>query len=173
MSHLRPTCPSIPVLCLLGLTGLVGLGVLGCSAAKEAKERAITEAAIGRWSCAEQDEGLTAPGTIPRFASFTLTIEPGEWTAQGDTWTNQGSWTVEGGKLTVQNDDEGIGATVTDASGGEISRDSTSLELLQRSDDAVALQALGFTHLAIETDITVMRDGYRQLLHPLRGQTSK
>lgn len=45
--------------------------------------------------------------------------------------------------------------------------------LLQRSDDAVALQALGFTHLAIETDITVMRDGYRQLLHPLRGQTSK
>lgn len=135
MSHLRPTCPSIPVLCLLGLTGLVGLGVLGCSAAKEAKERAITEAAIGRWSCAEQDEGLTAPGTIPRFASFTLTIEPGEWTAQGDTWTNQGSWTVEGGKLTVQNDDEGIGATVTDASGGEISRDSTSLELLQRSDD--------------------------------------
>ncbi|MEZ5432463.1 MAG: aldolase/citrate lyase family protein [Verrucomicrobiales bacterium] len=45
--------------------------------------------------------------------------------------------------------------------------------LLQRSDDAAALQALGFTHLAIETDITVMRDGYRQLLQPLRGQASK
>jgi len=38
--------------------------------------------------------------------------------------------------------------------------------LLRQTDDAAAIQALGFTHLAIETDITVMREGYRQLLSP-------
>lgn len=36
--------------------------------------------------------------------------------------------------------------------------------LTRQTDDAVALQALGFTHLAIETDITIMREGYRQIL---------
>lgn len=38
--------------------------------------------------------------------------------------------------------------------------------LLRQSDDTAALQALGFSHLAIETDITVLREGYRQLLSP-------
>ncbi|MCF7789326.1 MAG: hypothetical protein K9N47_24605 [Prosthecobacter sp.] len=41
--------------------------------------------------------------------------------------------------------------------------------LTRQTDDAAALQALGFTHLAIETDITVMREGYRQIIKPLRG----
>jgi 2-keto-3-deoxy-L-rhamnonate aldolase RhmA len=41
--------------------------------------------------------------------------------------------------------------------------------LLRQGDDAAALQALGFTHLAIETDITVLREGYRQILRPFRG----
>lgn len=40
--------------------------------------------------------------------------------------------------------------------------------LLRQSDDTTALQALGFSHLAIETDITVLREGYRQILSPLR-----
>lgn len=40
--------------------------------------------------------------------------------------------------------------------------------LLRRTDDTAALQTLGFTHLAIETDITVLREGYRQLLSPWR-----
>lgn len=40
--------------------------------------------------------------------------------------------------------------------------------LLRQTDDTTALQALGFTHLAIETDITVLREGYRQLLSPWR-----
>lgn len=40
--------------------------------------------------------------------------------------------------------------------------------LLRRTDDANALHAQGFSHLAIETDITVLREGYRQLLSPLR-----
>jgi len=38
--------------------------------------------------------------------------------------------------------------------------------LLRQDDDATAYQTLGFTHLAIETDITVLREGYRQLLSP-------
>lgn len=41
--------------------------------------------------------------------------------------------------------------------------------LLRQGDDAAAVQALGFTHLAIETDITVLREGYRQILKPFRG----
>ena len=41
--------------------------------------------------------------------------------------------------------------------------------LLSHSDDAVSLQALGFSHLAIETDITLLREGYRRILQPLRG----
>lgn len=40
--------------------------------------------------------------------------------------------------------------------------------LLRQTEDTTALQALGFTHLAIETDITVLREGYRQLLSPWR-----
>lgn len=44
--------------------------------------------------------------------------------------------------------------------------------LMRQTDDAAAFQELGFTHLAIETDITVLREGYRQIvqpLHPLRA----
>lgn len=44
--------------------------------------------------------------------------------------------------------------------------------IMRKSDDAAAFQSLGFTHLAIETDITVLREGYRQLLQPLRGAGS-
>ncbi|WP_009958065.1 HpcH/HpaI aldolase family protein [Verrucomicrobium spinosum] len=40
--------------------------------------------------------------------------------------------------------------------------------LLGHSDDALEFQALGFTHLAIETDITLLREGYRRALQPLR-----
>jgi 2-dehydro-3-deoxyglucarate aldolase/4-hydroxy-2-oxoheptanedioate aldolase len=39
---------------------------------------------------------------------------------------------------------------------------------MRKSDDAAALQAMGFTHLGIETDITVLREGYRQIVSPLR-----
>jgi 2-keto-3-deoxy-L-rhamnonate aldolase RhmA len=42
--------------------------------------------------------------------------------------------------------------------------------LMRQTDDAVALEALGFTHLAIETDITILREGYRQVLKPLRDR---
>lgn len=42
--------------------------------------------------------------------------------------------------------------------------------LMLQTDDAIALQALGFTHLAIETDLTIMREGYGQILKPLRGE---
>lgn len=45
--------------------------------------------------------------------------------------------------------------------------------LMGQNDDAVALQALGFTHLAIETDITALRDSYRQILSPWRGEGSR
>lgn len=44
--------------------------------------------------------------------------------------------------------------------------------LMRQTDDADALQALGFTHLAIETDITVLREGYRQILRPPRASAS-
>lgn len=42
--------------------------------------------------------------------------------------------------------------------------------LMRQIDNATALQALGFTHLAIETDITVLRNSYRQILSPLRDE---
>lgn len=45
--------------------------------------------------------------------------------------------------------------------------------LLRQTDDAAALQALGFTHLAIETDITILREGYRQILQPLRDRRAE
>lgn len=45
--------------------------------------------------------------------------------------------------------------------------------LTRQTDDAAALQALGFTHLAIETDITVMREGYRQIVQPLRAHRTE
>jgi len=40
--------------------------------------------------------------------------------------------------------------------------------LCRHTDDHAALQALGFTHLAIETDITLLRESYRQVLHHVR-----
>lgn len=40
--------------------------------------------------------------------------------------------------------------------------------LLRQTDDTNALQALGFSHLAIETDITLLREAYRELLSPWR-----
>lgn len=42
--------------------------------------------------------------------------------------------------------------------------------LLRQADDAAALQAIGFTHLAIETDITLLRESYRNIVQPLRVQ---
>lgn len=42
--------------------------------------------------------------------------------------------------------------------------------LMRQSDDAAAMHALGFTHLAFETDITFLRESYRHLLHSLRGE---
>jgi len=42
--------------------------------------------------------------------------------------------------------------------------------LMRQSDDAAAMLALGFTHLAFETDITLLRESYRHILHPLRGE---
>ncbi len=41
--------------------------------------------------------------------------------------------------------------------------------LMRQTDDATALQTLGFTHLAVETDITLLRESYRQVQQPLRG----
>lgn len=40
--------------------------------------------------------------------------------------------------------------------------------LCRQTDDHAALQSLGFTHLAIETDITLLRESYRQVLHLVR-----
>lgn len=40
---------------------------------------------------------------------------------------------------------------------------------MRKGDDAAALQAMGYTHLGIETDITVLREGYRQIVSPLKG----
>lgn len=45
--------------------------------------------------------------------------------------------------------------------------------LMRQTDDAAAFQALGFTHLAIETDITVLREGYRQIIQPLRERRTE
>ncbi len=41
----------------------------------------------------------------------------------------------------------------------------------RQTDDFAELQALGFTHLAIETDITLLRESYRQVVQPLRAQS--
>ncbi|MGV3664178.1 MAG: HpcH/HpaI aldolase family protein [Prosthecobacter sp.] len=41
--------------------------------------------------------------------------------------------------------------------------------LLRHTDDAAALQAAGYSHLAIETDITLLRESYRRVLQPLRA----
>jgi 2-dehydro-3-deoxyglucarate aldolase/4-hydroxy-2-oxoheptanedioate aldolase len=40
--------------------------------------------------------------------------------------------------------------------------------LCRQTDDFAELQALGFTHLAIETDITLLRESYRKVIQPLR-----
>ena len=40
--------------------------------------------------------------------------------------------------------------------------------LCRQTDDFAELQALGFTHLAIETDITLLRASYRKVIQPLR-----
>ena len=40
--------------------------------------------------------------------------------------------------------------------------------LCRQTDDFAELQALGFTHLAIETDITLLRESYRNVVQPLR-----
>jgi 2-dehydro-3-deoxyglucarate aldolase/4-hydroxy-2-oxoheptanedioate aldolase len=42
--------------------------------------------------------------------------------------------------------------------------------LCRQTDDFAGLQALGFTHLAIETDITLLRESYRNVVQPLRAQ---
>jgi 2-dehydro-3-deoxyglucarate aldolase/4-hydroxy-2-oxoheptanedioate aldolase len=41
----------------------------------------------------------------------------------------------------------------------------------RQTDDFAELQALGFTHLAIETDITLLRESYRNVVQPLRAQS--
>lgn len=43
--------------------------------------------------------------------------------------------------------------------------------LCRQTDDFTELQALGFTHLAIETDITLLRESYRKVIQPLRIET--
>jgi len=43
--------------------------------------------------------------------------------------------------------------------------------LTTQADDTASLHALGFTHLAIETDTMILREGYRQRLQFLRGNT--
>lgn len=40
--------------------------------------------------------------------------------------------------------------------------------LCRQTDDFAELQALGFTHLAIETDITLLRESYRKVIQPFR-----
>lgn len=42
--------------------------------------------------------------------------------------------------------------------------------LCRQTDDFAELQALGFTHLAIETDITLLRESYRKVIQPLRTE---
>lgn len=41
----------------------------------------------------------------------------------------------------------------------------------RQTDDFAELQALGFTHLAIETDITLLRESYRHVIQPLRTKS--
>jgi 2-keto-3-deoxy-L-rhamnonate aldolase RhmA len=40
----------------------------------------------------------------------------------------------------------------------------------RQTDDFAELQALGFTHLAIETDITLLRESYRHVVQPFRAE---
>ena len=40
----------------------------------------------------------------------------------------------------------------------------------RQTDDFAELQALGFTHLAVETDLTLLRESYRNVIQPLRGE---
>ena len=40
--------------------------------------------------------------------------------------------------------------------------------LCRQTDDFAELQALGFTHLAIERDISLLRASYRKVIQPLR-----
>ncbi|MEO6785740.1 MAG: aldolase/citrate lyase family protein [Chthoniobacteraceae bacterium] len=42
--------------------------------------------------------------------------------------------------------------------------------LCRQTDDYAELQAIGFTHLAIETDTTFLRESYRQALSPLKDE---
>lgn len=42
----------------------------------------------------------------------------------------------------------------------------------RQTDDFSELQALGFTHLAIETDLALLRESYRNVIQPLRRQTA-
>lgn len=42
----------------------------------------------------------------------------------------------------------------------------------RQTDDFTELQALGFTHLAIETDLALLRESYRNVIQPLRRQTA-
>lgn len=42
----------------------------------------------------------------------------------------------------------------------------------RQTDDFAELQALGFTHLAIETDLALLRESYRNVIQPLRRQTA-
>lgn len=44
--------------------------------------------------------------------------------------------------------------------------------LCRQTDDFSELRALGFTHLAVETDITLLRESYRQVLQPFRLATA-
>jgi 2-dehydro-3-deoxyglucarate aldolase/4-hydroxy-2-oxoheptanedioate aldolase len=45
--------------------------------------------------------------------------------------------------------------------------------LMRQSDDVAAMHEMGYTHLAIETDITVLREGYRRILEPLRDKGTR
>lgn len=40
----------------------------------------------------------------------------------------------------------------------------------RQTHDLAELQALGFTHLAIEMDLTLLRESYRHVFQPLRGE---
>ena len=42
--------------------------------------------------------------------------------------------------------------------------------LCRQIDDFAELQSLGFTHLAIETDITLLRESYHNVIQPLRAE---
>lgn len=42
--------------------------------------------------------------------------------------------------------------------------------LCRQTDDFAELHAIGFTHLAIETDLTLLRESYRNVVQPLRRE---